>query len=184
MIATAPTCSNVRIPIAESARALPVHVGFSLLATVTLLCGCDSSLTSEQIAAIERVEAAKAAYSRAFQPQMDSLQRCMDASNESFKRCMDEGLVKRCVDRCKGVSKAGSDKRVEIERCADRCLDDVGERRLVAESCVSQGEDKNSCGKQFAAAPKPSSADYDLALRLCIEKGVPSDFCTGKRKYK
>jgi hypothetical protein len=108
----------------------------------------------------------------------------MDTSNESFKHCMDEGLVKRCVDRCKGVSKPGSDKPAEIERCADRCLDDVGERRLVAESCVKQGEDKNSCGKQLAAAPKPSSAEYDLTLRLCIEKGVPSDFCTGKRKYK
>lgn len=181
MIATARTCSNVCIPIAESAKAFPVRVGLSLLVAVTLLGGCDSSLTSEQIAAIERVEAAKAAYSRAFQPLMDSFQRCLDASNESVKRCMDEGLVKRCVDRCKGVSKTGSDKRVEIERCADRCLDDVGERRLVAESCVSQGE---ACGKQLAAAPKPSSADYDLTLKHCIEKGVPSDLCTGKRKYK
>jgi len=96
---------------------------------------------------------------------------------------MDEGLVKRCVDRCKEVSKPGSDRKVEIERCADRCLDDVGERRLVAESCV-KGENENSCGKQLAATPKPSSAEYDLALRLCIEKGVPSDFCTGKRKSK
>ena len=130
------------------------------------------------------METAKAAYSRAFQPQMDSLQRCMDASNESLKHCMDEGLVKRCVHRCKGVSKPGSDKKVEIERCADRCLDDVGDRRLVAESCVKQGENKSSCGKQLATTPKPSSADYDLALRLCIEKGAPSDFCTGKRKYK
>jgi len=108
----------------------------------------------------------------------------MDASNESFKRCMDEGLVKRCVDRCKGGSKPGSNKQAELERCADRCLDDVGERRLVAESCVKQGEDKNSCGKQLAAAPKPSSAEYDVALRRCIEKGVRNDFCTGKRKYK
>ena len=184
MVNTAPPCSNVCIPIAKSAKAFPVHIGFWLLAAVTLLGGCDSRLSSEQIAAIQRVEAAKAAYSSAFQPQMDSLQRCMDASNESFKRCMDEGLVKRCVDRCKGVSKTGSDKRVEIDRCADRCLDDAGERRLVAESCVKQSQDRNSCGKQFAGMPKPSSADYDLALRICIEKGVPSDFCTGKRNYK
>jgi hypothetical protein len=161
-----------------------MHVGFPLLAAVTLLCGCDSSLTSEQVVAIDRVEAAKAAYSRAFQPQMDSLQRCMDTNNESFKRCMDEGVIKRCVDRCKGIPKAGSDKKVELESCADRCLDDVGERRIVAESCLSQGGDKSQCGKQLAAAPKPSSADYDLALKLCIEKGVPSDLCTGKRKYK
>ena len=184
MITSARTRNNVCIPAAEPTKAFPACVAFSLLVAVTLLCGCDSNLTSEQIAAIERVEAAKAAYSRAFQPQMDSLQRCMDASNESFKRCMDEGVVKRCVDRCKGVSTPGSDKRVELERCADRCLDDVGERRLVAESCMKKGEDKDSCGKQLAAAPKPSSADYDLALRLCIEKGVPSDLCTGKRKYK
>lgn len=184
MIAISSTCRNVGISIAQSAKAFPAHVGLSLLVVVTLLCGCDSSLTSDQIAAIGRVEAAKAAYSRAFQPQMDSLQRCMDTSNESFKRCMDEGLVKRCADRCKGGSKAGSDKRVELERCADRCLDDVGERRLVAESCVQGHEDKGSCGKQLAAAPKPSSADYDLALKLCIDKGVPSDLCTGKRKYK
>ena len=61
---------------------------------------------------------------------------------------------------------------------------DAGERKLVAESCANQIGDKNSCGKQLAADPKPSSADYDLALRLCIEKGVHSDLCTGKRKYK
>ena len=161
-----------------------MRVGLPLLAAATLLCGCDASLTSEQVAAIERVEAAKTAYSRAFQPQLDALQRCMDASNESFKRCMDEGVVKRCADRCKGALKVGSDNRAEVERCADRCLDDVGERRLVAESCSNQGADTGSCGKQLAAAPKPSSADYDLALRLCIEKGVPSDLCTGKRRYK
>ena len=49
---------------------------------------------------------------------------------------------------------------------------------------MKKGEDQSSCGKQFAAASKPSSADYDLALRICIEKDVPSDYCTGKRKYK
>jgi hypothetical protein len=128
VIVTARTRNNVCIPKAEPAKAFPTHVAFSLLVAVTLLCGCDPNLTSDQIAAIERVEAAKAAYSRAFQPQMDFLQRCMDASNESFKRCMDEGLVKRCVDRCKGASNPGSDKQVELERCADRCLDDVGEQ--------------------------------------------------------
>jgi hypothetical protein len=150
-----------------------------------LLCGCDASLTSEQVAAIKMVEAAKTAYTRAFQPQMDTLQRCVDTSTESFKGCMEEGLVKRCADRCKANFKVSSDNnRAEIERCADRCLDDVGERRLVAESCSNQGGDKGSCGKQLAATPKPSSSDYDLALKLCIEKGVPSDLCTGKRKYK
>lgn len=161
-----------------------IRVCLPLLATATLLFGCDASLTNEQIAAIEKVEAAKIAYSRAFQPQMDALQRCMDVSNESFKGCMNEGLVKRCTERCKGARKVGGDNQVEVERCADRCLDDVGERRLVAESCANQGADKGSCGKQLAAAPKPSSADYDLALRLCIDKGVPSDLCTGRRKYK
>jgi hypothetical protein len=136
------------------------------------------------MAAIDRVEAAKAAYSLALQPQTVSLKRCMEASTDSFRRCVEEGLVKRCVDRCSGITKSGRDKQVEVGRCADRCLDDVGERRLVAESCLKKGEDNNPCSKQFAAAPKPSGADYDLALRLCIEKGVPSDFCTGKRKYK
>lgn len=160
------------------------RIGLPLLAAATLLCACDARLTSEQVAAIERVEAAKTAYSRAFQPQMNALQRCMDASNESFKGCMEEGLVKRCADRCKGALKLGSDNRKEVERCADRCLDDIGERRLVAESCSNQGGDRALCGKQLAAAPKPSSADYDLALKLCIEKGVPNDLCTGKRKYK
>lgn len=163
-----------------AARRLPTPAALLLVA---LLGGCDAKLTPDQIAAIKRVEAAEAAYSRAFQPQLDSLERCMDASNESFKRCMDEGLLKRCVDRCRGVSKPGSDRQL-VERCANQCLDDVGERQLVAESCSKKGEDKTSCGTDFAVAPKPSSADYDLALRICIEKGVPSDYCTGKRKYK
>jgi len=161
-----------------------MRVGLSLLTVVTVLCACNTSLTPEQIAAIERVEAAKNAYSRGFQPQLDSSQSCMDTSNESFKRCMDEGLVKRCVDRCKVTSKGGSLNKVVLERCADQCLVDAGERKLVAESCANQIGDKSSCGKQLAAAPKPSSADYDLALRLCIEKGVHNDLCTGKRKYK
>ena len=162
-MSTEATRNEACVPIARAARAFPAHVALSLLTTVALLCGCDSKLTPDQIVAIEKVEAAKAAYSRELQPQMDSLERCMDASQDSLKRCMDEGLV---------------------ERCADRCLDDVGERRLVSELCMKKGEDQSSCGKQFAVAPKPSSADYDLALKLCIERGVPSDYCTGKRKYK
>lgn len=184
MITAAWTRNNACCPIAGPAKALPAHIALALLVAVAFLSGCDSKLTSDQIVAIEKVEAAKAAYSREFQPQMDALKRCMDASTDSHKRCMDEGVVERCANRCKGAFKSGGEKQAEIERCADRCLDDVGERRLVAESCIKKGEDKDSCGKQLAAAPKPSSADYDLALRLCIEKGVPSDFCTGKRKYK
>lgn len=168
----------------EPAKSFLSTGAFSLLVAVASLCGCDSSLTSEQMAAIDRVEAAKATYSRELQPHMDSLKRCMEASTDSFRRCMDEGLVKRCVDRCSGITKSGRDKQVEVGRCADRCIDDVGERRLVAESCLKEGGDGNLCSKQFAAAPKPLSADYDLALRLCIQKGVPGDFCTGKRKYK
>ena len=155
-----------------------------MLATVALLCGCDSRLTPDQIAAIERVEAAKAAYSREFQSQMDSFKRCLDEKQDSLKRCMDEGLVERCADRCKRIFKPGSEKQLDLERCADRCLDDVGERRLVSELCMKKGESQSSCGKQFAAASKPSNADYDLALTICIERGVPSDYCTGKRKYK
>lgn len=165
-------------------RALSAHVALSLLAMVVLLYGCDSKLTPDQVAAIEKVEGAKAAYLRDFQPQMDSLKRCTDASLDSLKRCMDESLVARCAARCKPKFKPDSEKQVEIERCADRCLDDVGERRLVSELCTKKSEDPSSCGKQFATASKPSSADYDLALRICIEKDVPSDYCTGKRKYK
>jgi hypothetical protein len=179
-VTTESTGNESHVPTADTAKRLPAHVALVLVA---LLFGCDQKLTPDQIAAIERVEAAKAA-SRAFQPEMDSLQRCMDARQDSFKRCMDESLVQRCVERCKGISKPGSEKRPELERCADRCLDDVGERRLVSELCTKKAEDPSSCGKQFAAAAKPSSADYDLALRICIEKGVPSDYCTGKRKSR
>jgi hypothetical protein len=181
---TEATRNKACVPIAGAARAFSAHVALSLLAMVVLLFGCDSKLTPDQIAAIEKVETAKAAYSREFQPQMDSLKRCMGASQDSLKRCMDESLVERCADRCKQIFKPRSEKQVELERCADRCLDDVEERRLVSELCMKKGEDQSSCGKQFAAASKPSSADYDLALKLCIESGVPSDYCTGKRKYK
>src|SRR5437660_1344377 len=52
-----------------AARPFPAHVALSLLAPVALLCGCDSKLTPDQIAAIEKVEAAKAAHSREFQPR-------------------------------------------------------------------------------------------------------------------
>lgn len=183
-MSTEATRNEACVPVAGATRAFSAHVALSLLAMVVLLCGCDSRLTPDQIAAIEKVEAAKAAYSREFQPQMDSLKRCMDASQDSLKRCMDESLVERCAARCKPIFKPGSEKQVELQRCADRCLDDVGERRLVSELCMKKGEDPSSCGKQFAAASKPSSADYDLALRLCIERDVPSDYCTGKRKYK
>ena len=95
-----------------------------LLIVVAALSGCDSKPTSEQIAAIERVEVAKAAYSREFQPLLDSMDRCMKEKDPGF------------------------------------------------------------CGNQMAAAPKPSSAQYDLAVRMCLEKGVPYDYCTGKRSYK
>lgn len=180
---TEATRKEACVPIVGAARAFPAHVALSLLATAALLCGCDSKLTPDQIAAIQKVEAAKAAYSSEFQPQMESLKHCMDASQDSLNRCMDESLVERCADRCKQIFKPGSEKQVELERCADRCLNDVGERRLVSELCIKKGDDQISCGKQFAAASKPSSADYDIALGLCINRGVPSDYCTGKRKY-
>ena len=91
---------------------------------VAILSGCDSKPTPEQIAAIERVEVAKAAHLREFQPLFDSMDRCMKEKDPGF------------------------------------------------------------CGSQFAAAPKPSSAQYDLALRMCLEKGVPYEYCSGKRTYK
>lgn len=178
------TRNEACVPVAGATRALSAHVALLLFAMVILLFGCDSKLTPDQIAAIEKVETAKAAYLREFQPQLDSLKRCMDASQDSLKRCMDESLVERCSARCKPKFKPGSEKQVELERCVDRCLDDVGERRLISELCTKKSEDPSSCGKQLAAASKPSSADYDLALRICIEKAVPSDYCTGKRKYK
>jgi len=35
---------------------------------------------------------------------------------------MDESLVERCAHHCKQIFKPGSEKQVELERCADRCL--------------------------------------------------------------
>lgn len=157
------TRHRASVPIAGATNAFPSHVTLSLLATAALLCACDRTLTPDQISAIERVEAAKAAYSREFQPQIDSFQRCLDESRDSLKRCMDERLV---------------------ERCADRCMDDERERRLDHARCMKEGEDQSSCSKKFAAAPKPSSAEYDLAVRNCVERGVPSDYCIGKRRHK
>jgi len=178
------TRHRASVPIAGATGAFPAHVTLSLLATVALLCGCDPTLTPDQISAIERVEAAKAAYSREFQPQMDSFQRCLDESLDSLKRCMDERLVERCADRCKRIFKPGSEKQLDLERCADRCMDDERERRLDHERCTKEGEDQSSCGKKFAAAPKPSSAEYDLAVRNCVERCVPNDYCIGKRRHK
>lgn len=160
------------------------RAALSLLATAVLLCGCDSQLTPDQIAAIEKVEAAKAASLREIQPLEDSFDRCMDERMASLNRCVDAGLVERCAARCKSF-KPGSKKQVELERCVDRCLDDEEERRLLFDICERKGDDQSSCMSQFyKAVTKLPTADYDRALRICIEKGVPSDYCTGKRKYK
>lgn len=160
-----------------------IRASFPLLVVAVLLGGCDPRLTPDQILAIERVEVAKAAYSRAFQPMLDSFNRCTDDSLAALKRCSEERMADRCVDRCKRTVKPGRERR-DIERCVDRCMDDKSAWRLDAEICTKQGEDQSSCGKKFAAMPKPSSTEYDLAVRNCVEKGVASDYCTGKRKYK
>jgi hypothetical protein len=54
-----------------------------------------------------------------------------------------------------------------------RCMDDR-----------TNDQDPAFCGKEMAATPKPSSALYDLALKVCLEKGVPKEYCTGERKFK
>lgn len=157
----------------------------SLLAMAVLLCGCDSQLTPDQVAAIEEVEAAKAASLRELQPLENSFDRCIDASLAALNRCIDARQVERCAARCKPKFKQGSKKQVELERCVDLCLDDEEERRLLFGICERKGDDQSVCARQFyKAVTKLSTADYDRALRVCIEKGVPSDYCTGKRRYK
>jgi hypothetical protein len=123
-IATCPMCREASPATKVGSRFERPSFLLKLLIVVAMLGGCDSKPTPEQIAVIERVEVAKAAYSRELQPLLDSMARCMEVKDPGF------------------------------------------------------------CGSQFAATPKPSSAQYDLALRICLEKGVPNEYCTGKRRYK